>query len=57
MTEYSAEVPHLLVEQPGGGVGITVSCKQQWMAALNAHVLVMIVPIDEVLIGMVSEKA
>jgi len=56
MTEYSAEVPHLLVEQRGAGVGIAVSGKQQGMAALNADVLVMIVPIDEVLIRVVSEK-
>ena len=56
MTEYSAEVPHLLVEQRRAGVGIAVSGKQQGMTALNANVLVMIVPIDEVLIRVVSEK-
>jgi hypothetical protein len=57
MTEYSAEVAHLFLEQRGAGVGIALSGKQQRMTALNTHVLVMIVPIDEVLIGVVSEKA
>jgi len=56
MPEYSAEVSHLLVEQPGAGVRIAVSRKEQWMTALNANVLVMIVPIDEVLIRVVPEK-
>jgi hypothetical protein len=56
MTEYSAEVPHLLVEQRRAGVGIAVSSKQQRMTALHANVLVMIVPIDEALIRVVSEK-
>lgn len=54
MTEYSAEVPHLLVEQRGAGVWIAVGGKQQGMTALNANVLVVIVPIDEVLISVVS---
>jgi hypothetical protein len=56
MPEYSAEVPHLLVEQRGEGVGIAVSGKQQGMTALDAYVFVMFVPIDEVLIRVVSEK-
>jgi hypothetical protein len=56
MTEYSAEVPHLLVEQRRAGVGIAGSGKEQRMPALNADVLVIVVPIDEVLIRVVSEK-
>ena len=56
MTEYSAEVPHLLVEQRRAGVGIAVSGKQQRMPALNTDVLMIVVPIDEVLIRVVSEK-
>jgi hypothetical protein len=56
MPEYSAEVPHLLIEQQRVGVGIAVSSKQQRMTALYAYVLVMIVPIDEALIRVVSEK-
>jgi hypothetical protein len=56
MTEYSAQVPHLLVEQRRAGVGIGVSGKQQRMPALNTDVLVIVVPIDKVLIRVVSEK-
>ena len=57
MTEYSTEVPHLLVEKRRVGVWIAASGKQQGMTALDAYVLVMLVPIDEVLIRVVSEKA
>jgi hypothetical protein len=54
--EYPAEVPDLLVEQRGLRVWIAVSGKQQRVAALDAHVLVMIIPIDEMLVRVVSEK-
>lgn len=56
VTEYSAQVPHLLVEHRGVGVRIAVGGKQQGMSALNADVLVMIVPIDKVLVRVMSEK-
>jgi hypothetical protein len=56
MTEYSAQVAHLLVEQRRGGVRIAISGEQKWMTALNANVLVIIVPIDQVLIRVVSQK-
>ena len=56
VTEYSAQVAHLLVEDRGVRIRIAVSGKQQGMSALNADVLVMIVPVDEVLVGVVSEK-
>jgi hypothetical protein len=56
VTEYSAQVAHLLVENRGVGVRIAVGGKQQGMSALNADVLVMIVPIDKGLIRVVSEK-
>jgi len=38
-------------------VGITVSGEEQRMAALNADVLVITVPVDETLIGVVAEEA
>ena len=56
VAEYSAQVAHLLVEHRGVGVRIAVGGKQQGMSALNADVLVMIVPIDKVLIRVVPEK-
>lgn len=56
VAEYSAQVAHLLVEDRGVGIRIAVSGKKQGMSALNADVLVMIVPIDKVLVGVVSEK-
>jgi hypothetical protein len=56
VTEYSAQVTHLLVEHREVGVRIAVGGKQQGMSALDADVLAMIVPIDKVLIRVVPEK-
>jgi hypothetical protein len=56
VTENSAQVSNLLVEHRGVGIRIAVGGKQQGMSALNADVLVMIVPIDKVLIRVMSEK-
>jgi hypothetical protein len=56
MPEYSAEVPHFLVEDGSFGVGITVSREEEGVAALNADVLVMAVALDKALICVMAKE-
>ena len=57
VAEQPAQVTHLLLEGGRRGIRIVLRVEQQWMAALDADVLVAAVPVRQLLVVMLAEKA